>query len=236
MFQNALMESGGQLTTNSKYFSIAGLIINSCLLTALILWPLLHPLSLPKQAIAMLLIAPVPPAPAATVARSSAAPSARNVLLALQPLLTATPRLHNNEEAAAPGDLPTGITGIPGGDGASTIGSLFTGASTPHPTVLQAAPKKIAISSGVMAGNKISGSAPAYPAIAKAARIQGTVVLAAVISPSGTIENLRVVSGPPMLTASALESVKSWRYKPYLLNSQPVAVETTINIVFNLGN
>ena len=49
MFQNALMESGGQLTTNSKYFSILGLIINSCLLTALVLWPLLHPLSLPNK-------------------------------------------------------------------------------------------------------------------------------------------------------------------------------------------
>ncbi len=235
MFNDALIESGNQFTTNSKYFSVAGLIINSCLLTALILWPLFHPLALPKQAIAMLLIAPVPPAPAAAIARSSAAPSTHAVLLALQPLLTNTLHLHNNEEAAAPGNLSTGILGLPGGDGSSTMGSLFTGTTASRSTVVQAAPKKITISSGVMAGNKISGSAPAYPAIAKAARIQGTVVLAAVISSSGTIENLRVLSGPPMLTAPALEAVKLWRYKPYLLNGQPIPVETTINIVFNFG-
>jgi protein TonB len=86
-----------------------------------------------------------------------------------------------------------------------------------------------------MAGNKISGSNPTYPPIARAARISGTVVLQATISKTGTIENLRVVSGPPMLTQSALESVRAWRYKPYLLNGEPVEVETTINVVFNLG-
>ncbi|HEX4581961.1 MAG TPA: energy transducer TonB, partial [Acidobacteriaceae bacterium] len=76
---------------------------------------------------------------------------------------------------------------------------------------------------------------PAYPPIARAARISGTVVLQATISKTGTIENLRVISGPPMLTQSALEAVKTWRYKPYQLNGEPVEVETTVNVVFNLG-
>jgi protein TonB len=76
---------------------------------------------------------------------------------------------------------------------------------------------------------------PQYPAIAKAARIQGTVVLQATISKSGSIQNLRVISGPPMLQQAALEAVRSWRYKPYLLNGDPVEVETTVNVVFNLG-
>ncbi len=122
--------------------------------------------------------------------------------------------------------------GSAGGAIGGILGSVGTG---PAPVVKAAAPKKVAISSGVMAGNKLSGSDPTYPAIAKAARIQGTVVLQATISKTGAIENLRVISGPPMLQAGALSAVKGWRYKPYQLNGEPVEVETTVNVVFNLG-
>jgi protein TonB len=76
---------------------------------------------------------------------------------------------------------------------------------------------------------------PAYPQIAKNARIQGAVVLQAEISKQGTIENLRVISGHPMLVPSALDAVKQWRYKPYYLNGDPVAVETTITVNFTLS-
>jgi protein TonB len=86
-----------------------------------------------------------------------------------------------------------------------------------------------------MAGNLLAKTLPQYPAIARAARIQGIVVLQATISRSGTIENLRVISGPTMLQQAAMDAVRSWRYKPYLLNGEPVEVETTINVVFNLG-
>jgi protein TonB len=86
-----------------------------------------------------------------------------------------------------------------------------------------------------MAGNKLSGANPQYPAIARAARVQGTVVLGATISKSGTIENLHVISGPAMLAAAAEEAVRAWRYRPYLLNGRPVEVETTVQVIFNLG-
>jgi protein TonB len=76
---------------------------------------------------------------------------------------------------------------------------------------------------------------PIYPPIAKAARVQGTVVLQATISKSGTIENLKVISGPAMLTGAALDAVRTWRYRPYLLNNEPVEVDTTINVIFTLG-
>jgi len=59
--------------------------------------------------------------------------------------------------------------------------------------------------------------------------------LQATISKVGSIQNLRVISGPPMLQQAALDAVRSWRYKPYLLNGDPVEVETTVNVVFNLG-
>ena len=76
---------------------------------------------------------------------------------------------------------------------------------------------------------------PVYPPIAKATGTQGIVILQAVISKAGTIENLRVVSGPGLLQQAAIDAVKQWRYRPYKLNDQPVEVETTINVVFTLG-
>jgi protein TonB len=94
----------------------------------------------------------------------------------------------------------------------------------------------VIISGGVVEGLRISAVTPIYPPIAIAARVSGAIVLAATISKSGAIENLRVVSGPPMLRQSAIDAVQHWRYRPYLLNNQPVEVETTINVVFSLGN
>ena len=76
---------------------------------------------------------------------------------------------------------------------------------------------------------------PVYPPIARTMGLQGTIVLQATISQAGTIENLRVVSGPGPLQQAALDAVKGWRYRPYLLNGQPVEVETTINVIFTMG-
>ena len=76
---------------------------------------------------------------------------------------------------------------------------------------------------------------PVYPPIARAARVSGTVRLAATISKTGSIENLHVTSGPPMLQQAALDAVSTWRYRPYLLDGQPVEVETTVNVIFTLG-
>jgi len=76
---------------------------------------------------------------------------------------------------------------------------------------------------------------PVYPPIAKAARVSGTVVLQATISKTGSIENLHIISGPAMLQQAAMQAVRSWRYRPYLLNNEPVEVETTVNVIFSLG-
>jgi TonB family protein len=103
-----------------------------------------------------------------------------------------------------------------------------------QPSVTQP-PATIHVSAGVMAGNRVGGNAPAYPAIAKAAHVEGTVVLAAEISRDGAVQDLRVISGPPMLQAAAIDAIRTWTYKPYLLNGEPVAVHTQINVVFNLG-
>lgn len=123
---------------------------------------------------------------------------------------------------------------IPAGSGSDAgigMGS-GTGAGVPGKS---ASSKPLPVSPGVIAGNRIGGENPKYPVMAKKAKIQGEVVLHAVISKEGNIESLHVVSGPAMLRVSALNAVRTWRYKPYLLNGRPVAVDTTINVIYHLG-
>ena len=105
-------------------------------------------------------------------------------------------------------------------------------ASAPTPG---AAPRRISISAGVAVGLLVSKAPIVYPIDAKKAGVSGTVVLSAIIGRDGTVEDLQVVSGPEMLQQAALDSVKQWRYRPYLLNGDPVEVRTTINIIFTLG-
>jgi protein TonB len=84
-------------------------------------------------------------------------------------------------------------------------------------------------------GNLIYRVQPIYPPLARQARIQGPVELQAIISKTGTIENLVVVRGHPMLATAAVEAVRQWRYRPYLLNSEPIEVETEITVNFVLS-
>ena len=97
------------------------------------------------------------------------------------------------------------------------------------------APARINVSTGVMQGRLLAPIRPVYPAIAKAARVEGSVVVEAVISRMGTIESLRVVSGPAMLQNAALEAIREARYQPYRLNGEPTEVQTTITVNFTIG-
>jgi len=96
-------------------------------------------------------------------------------------------------------------------------------------------PKRVNITSGAAVGLLVSKVSPRYPIDAKRTHTQGTVVLDAVIGTDGTIKELNVVSGPDLLQQAAVDAVKQWRYRPYLLNGAPVEVRTTINIIFTLG-
>jgi protein TonB len=95
-------------------------------------------------------------------------------------------------------------------------------------------PKRVRVSTGVATGLLVSKVTPVYPDGAKAGHIQGAVILHALISKEGAVGNLQFVSGPPELAPSAIEAVKQWRYKPYLLNGRPVEVETQIQVNFTL--
>jgi TonB family protein len=91
------------------------------------------------------------------------------------------------------------------------------------------------VSGGIMAGNVLSKVTPVYPQDAKDQKISGTVVLHAIIGKDGAISQLDAVSGPAELRQSALDAVKQWVYKPYLLNGQPTEVETTITVNYSLA-
>ena len=92
------------------------------------------------------------------------------------------------------------------------------------------------VSGGVIAGTIISKTQPIYPVVARAAHISGAVVLHAIIATDGTIKDLQVISGPEMLRSSALQAVKTWQYRPYLVDGRPREVDTTITVNFNFGS
>jgi protein TonB len=238
MFEDSLVESQGRIRTKSRWFAIGSFFAQAGLLLLLILYPLFHPLGLPRQSIERLLIAPLPPrAPAPIEVRHATAPAPAHSLPSLQAQLQA-PTTIPTHIASDPGDAPPPTSlGIPGADPTGVPGGIPFGPASPAVVMAKpAAPKHpVTISSGVAAGQLISLIRPTYPAIAKAARIQGTVVIEATISRQGTIENLQVVEGPPTLRQAAIDAVAAARYRPFLLNGEPVEVQTSIHVIFSLG-
>jgi protein TonB len=150
------------------------------------------------------------------------------------------PRFRSGLPAAGDDALPLGTAGstLPDGTGAGNplgIRNLFGSGSQP---ALPAAPRPVVALlriSHMSEGDVIRRVQPAYPALARSARIQGVVVLQAVISRQGTIENLKVLEGHPMLVRAAIDAVSQWRYRPYILNNEPVEVETQITVNFSLS-
>jgi len=237
MFEDSTFESTGRIRTRSRSWMIAALILDVAILLALILVPLVHPEALPRQAMAFLMEVPPPPAtppptPPHQLVRTAPGPSDlfEGQIMA--------PRQIPQIISIASGPEPEGLanvaaldpnSGTPGG-----FGDAFR--TQPAPRVVQPDLKgPMPVSSAVAAGLLLHKVIPPYPQLAKTMHVQGTVELAATISKAGTIVNLRVVSGPPMLQQAALDAVSNWRYRPYLLNGQPVDVETTINVIFTLG-
>lgn len=147
---------------------------------------------------------------------------------ASKPTPSGSPASSGRPAAAAPDASPAYTPSVSAGSGnrPAPPASEENGAKSPQ---------KISISPDVATGMLVAKTQPVYPPIAKAARVAGTVVLRGTITRAGTLENLMVVSGHPFLQQAAVDAVKQWRYRPYLLEGRPVEVETTINVVFRLG-
>jgi periplasmic protein TonB len=238
MFEDSTFESAHRIHTRSRTWGVVAFTFNGLILAALVAIPLIYPEALPKQMMSMLISAPPLPASAPKpVVQQPAASHFQGRTEFPDMRLTVPIRIPTTRQIPGPEHAPGNSdmislgpnTGIPSGD-------PFGTASSSHPAVVQGPPKgPTVISRGVAEGMLLQKVTPRYPPIAQASHTQGTVVLQAVISKNGMIENLRVLSGSPMLTQAALDAVSQWRYRPYLLNGEPVAVETTINVVFRLS-
>jgi protein TonB len=149
-------------------------------------------------------------------------------------------KMIQEEDGPATGVVGGVPGGVPGGTAGGVLGGIIGGLPSaapppPPPPPKPATPKSIRVGGNVQQANLIRQVRPQYPPLAKAARVQGTVKFEAVIAKDGSIQNLKVVSGPPLLVNAALEAVKQWQYKPTLLNGEPVEVITTIDVNFTLS-
>ena len=233
MFEASFMESGNRIKAKNKYWSIVSLLLKGAVLVALILWPLLGPEALHTEVMAALLVAPptCPPPPP-----MQATPEAPIQPESLSNQLQAPSKIKTLKEQA-PAFTMDGVQRMEGlADGEQEeIDTILGSVGTRPAIVRRGRSRTLSISSGVMAGDLLDETVPQYPAIAKAGRIRGIVVLQGTISETGVIRNVRVISGPPMLQQAAVDAVRSRHYKPYLLNGNPVEVETTVSVVFNVG-
>jgi protein TonB len=243
MFEDSLFDSGAGRRPRKSATKLVSFAIEVFAIGVLVLLPLIFTQALPKQMWTSVLETPPPPRGApppkelqaqTRPVRSNSGPDdkvfrepsripGRTLMVRDDPW--------TNDAPPAAGDF------VPGGmqDGGQNP-VLTQIAKMVPPSIAKPAPvQKLRVSSGVAAGMLVQQVKPQYPQLAVQARIQGTVVLQAVIGKDGRVHELQLVSGHPMLAPAAMEAVKQWRYRPYLLNGEPVDVDTQINVNFTLG-
>ncbi|HLY92935.1 MAG TPA: energy transducer TonB [Candidatus Angelobacter sp.] len=238
MFEDSLMESGGRIKTNQKWTGLISTIVQLALVGFLVLLPLIFTEALPKGMTTSFLVAPPPPPPppppaAPKIEHVQRVSEIVNGALQAPTKIPKQVKMIQEDEPPPPsaGVMGGVVGGVPGGSTGGVIGGLVNSAAPP-PKV--ATPQKVRVSSGVAEGLKIHDVQPTYPQMARIAHIQGDVTLQATISKNGAIENLRAVNGHPILIQAALDAVRQWKYKPYVLNGEPVEVETQITVKFHM--
>jgi protein TonB len=238
MFEDSLVESRvGQVSSSKRWTMVASISLQFAVAGVVMVLPLLHPEVMPFRMEAPKVVMPLMPKPPVPVAveRESVSSSSvavpevmradagRSVLPSLHPLVGDPPPLAPFRAGIGmPDGLPVGI-GV-GGSGPAVAVAPTRGPVAP-----------LHVSTGVLQGMLLAPIRPVYPAIAKAAGVQGTVVVEAVISRKGKIESLRVVSGPLMLQQAAMDAIREARYEPFRLNGEPTEVQTTITVNFRMG-
>ena len=241
MFEDSLFESSETLSKRNPWTAALSFAMQGVLAGGLVLLPIIYTGALPGRQLTSFLTEPAPPPGPAPVSNHARGAQPRRVLAdTVLEVPRSIPRqiaiLHDqsaNEDRSGAPDW----SGVPGGTGTGVPNSVISNViQVPLAMPKVVSPSKVRVSSGVAQGLLIHQTKPVYPALAMQARIQGTVLLQAVVGKDGTVQDLRVVSGHPLLVKAALEAVKLWRYKPYRLNDQPVEVDTEIIVNFTLSN
>jgi periplasmic protein TonB len=249
MFEQTFIEGTGK--TNKTWTVLLSFVLQILIVGIAILIPMIYFDALPKSQLTSFLVAPPPPPPpppppAATPpkvikiiprqfdAGRLMAPKVIPKQIAMIKEEELPPPSAGGVVGGVPGGVPGGaVGGVIGG----IIGSVPTAAPPPPPPPKErpVTPQRIRVGGNVQAAKLIRQPKPIYPALAKQARISGHVILNAIIGKDGTIQDLRVVSGHPLLVPAALEAVKQWVYAPTLLNGEPVEVVTQIDVNFTLS-
>jgi periplasmic protein TonB len=238
IFHDSLIESSRKSQRN-PWAVVGSLACQLLFLVTLIVAPLYFTDSLPKPEVLTMLYVPPAAAAASNVTRLRV-PTSTNASTR-----TSIPSpVRKTQEAPPPpvdttsgvvGGVPGGVVGgVPGGVLSAVLGntgSVPVLAKTPEPTPN----KRMRVASRVAAANLIHDVAPIYPPEAGRARIEGTVVLLALIGKDGAVRDVRVQSGSPLLAQAAIDAVRQWRYRPYLLNGEPVEVDSQVTVTFNLS-
>ena len=242
MFADSLLDSRWAHRSRRGWTTLASFTAQAVAAGVLFLLPLFYTQVLPQFQLVSRLVAPSPPpAPPAPEAarnahanRSNLSPDGR----VMAPL--SVPReIAAVDEPSAPPAVDVSGLGVIGSTGTSpgrngVLNSIGSGFNTivPPPLTPSVRPPRV---SRVMEGNLIYRVQPQYPPLARQARIQGIVVLRAMISREGKIENLQIITGHPLLVKSAMDAVLQWRYRPNYLNNEPVEVETQVTVNFTLS-
>ncbi len=237
MFDDLLESTNEKKKTNKGWGFILSGLVQAFILAILILIPLIYTEALPKAMLSTLLIAPPPPPPPPpppAVVKTIVKPVARLITSGKLMQPRAIPKeVAVFKEAELPPDVISNA-GQTGGVFGGIPGQGMVSAVAPPPPK-PAAPQRVKQGGNVTAALILNQTRPLYPALARQARIQGNVVLHAIIDKEGKVAQLEVISGHPLLVQSALDAVKQWRYKPTQLNGDPVEVDTTITVTFTMG-
>jgi periplasmic protein TonB len=217
-------------------------IFEVLVIIGMVLVPLIYTQALPKGQLMTFVVAPPPPPPPppppapAQQVRIIRPPTAQEIMQAPRVIPKTIAIVKDQPQPSASVGVVGGVPGgMPGGSVGGVLGGILGSAAPPPPPPKAATPKRIRVGGQVEAARIIYQPKPDYPPLAKMARIQGTVRLEAVISKDGTIQDLKVLNGHPLLVKSALEAVQKWRYQPTLLNGEPVEVVTEIDVNFTLA-
>jgi protein TonB len=219
------------------------------LVGAMALVPLIYTEALPKEIWTEVLRAPLPPPPPPSSSGTQTLRSAPRRVTS-EEILREPPSIPRNiaqvhDESLPPAQFPSTSIGVPGGINDGQSGAVLDhvlqsilGNAAPQPpppqTTKPAPPRRIRVGS-VIAARIVYQPKPEYPELARMTRVEGAVEFEAIIGKDGTIEQLKVLKGHPLLVKAALEAVRQWRYQPTLLNGEPVEVVTEITVNFKLA-
>jgi periplasmic protein TonB len=243
LFSDSILENAAPEMHRRGWTTAFSFTFQCILLGIMALIPLWFTEALPKTQLLTFLVAPPPPPPPPpppTQAITKMIP--KTDVLNTGQLRTPT-RIPQKVEMIKESEVPPaelgGVVGgvpggIPGGQLGGAIGGIINSSSSPK-TVPKLEIKRVRVSQGVTQGLLIQKVEPQYPKLALLARVFGIVLINAVIGKDGVVKELQAVSGHPMLIPAALEAVKQWRYRPYLLNGEPGEVETHVTVTFSFA-